>query len=182
MAVAPGPDDLLALAAAEAFVRAYFAGDGAFGDALSDSSGDEAAISYVEWARAFSLEPTSDGYSVAVALQLVVGPLGGPYVRRPLDSVVVELATLDGAPAPVGIPKVAGNGLLGDHVPLEELVPAADVPPGSAAKAVAALGRWGEATVVGGVESATGWAVAVDVKGTSGGRWLLMVETPAEGG
>lgn len=115
MAVQPSIAELSAVARAEWFVTDYFTLDGPFPEELvsafvNDASlpdlpePREAAISYVEWARAFDVRPTAQGYAVSVVFRSLNEEPDGAFVRSPVRAVDVLVAVDDGQTAIADLP------------------------------------------------------------------------------
>jgi len=115
MAVQPSIAELPAVARAEWFVTDYFTVDGPFPEELISAfvndaslpdlpSPADAAISYVEWARAFDIRPTQGGYAVSVVFRSLTEEPGGAFIRSPVRAVDVLVAVDDGETAIADLP------------------------------------------------------------------------------
>lgn len=115
MAVQPSVAELSTVARAEWFVTDYFTVDGPIPEELlfafvNDASLPElpgtadAAISYVEWARAFDIRPTTSGYAVSVVFRSLTEEPSGAFVRGPVRAVDVLVAVDDGQTAIADLP------------------------------------------------------------------------------
>jgi hypothetical protein len=143
-------------------------------------------VSYVEWARAYAIEPLlPSGYRVAVAFRTLSAPEGEAVTRRPVRAVEVDIA-VDSAgatlvldlPRPAVIPTatpIAANHPVGD-----EVGSGADAPSDIAAAAVASAGVAGvDASVVRAESRDGGWRFVVAVVDESGMAFPLSVWLPA---
>ncbi len=103
MAVQPATAELGAVARAEWFVTDYFTVDGPMPEELPaafvvdadlpDSFRETASgTSYVEWARAYEVRPTADGYAVSVVFRSLTEEPDGAFVRGPVRAVEVLVA------------------------------------------------------------------------------------------
>lgn len=116
MAFLPAPEELLAVARAEWFVSDYFTIDGAESGATDVTSAfvggadvptlphsvDQAATSYVEWARAFRVNQLGGGsYAVGVLFRTLYTDGEGEFRRSGVRAVEVEIA-IDGRHSGVG--------------------------------------------------------------------------------
>jgi hypothetical protein len=124
MAMPPDPAARLAMVRAEWFVTDYFtadlepSGSAEVRAALPASVAAElsldvgAAVSYVEWARAYRVEEVGDGtYRVAVAFRTLGAPPDRGFTRQPVRAVelLIGVGGDDGTtvldlPAPIAIP------------------------------------------------------------------------------
>jgi len=115
MAVVPAVAELAAVARAEWFVTDYFTVDGPIPEELITAfvndaaipdlpTGDGAGISYVEWARAFDVRPTTSGYVISVVFRSLTEEPDGAFVRGPVRAVDVLIAVEDGETAVVELP------------------------------------------------------------------------------
>lgn len=115
MAVVPAVAELAAVARAEWFVTDYFTVDGPIPEELISAfvndaaipdlpTGDEAGISYVEWARAFDVRPTTDGYAISIVFRSLTEEPDGAFVRGPVRAVDVLIAVEDGETAVAELP------------------------------------------------------------------------------
>jgi hypothetical protein len=130
-------------------------------------------ISYVEWARAMSVEVLgADLYRVDVVFRTIGGPRDGPFTRLPVRAVRVAvqgdgfgMAVVD-LPSPASLPSELGSP------PWPEQ--SGDLPEGVAAAALAAAGAWGdEPAVVGWSAAGNGWRVVVEADDAAANRWPL---------
>ena len=103
MAVPPAISELSAVARAEWFVTDFFTVDGPIPEELISAfvndavlpelpGGTDADISYVEWARAFSIRPTEQGYAVSVVFRSLTEEPDGAFIRSPVRAVEVLVA------------------------------------------------------------------------------------------
>lgn len=188
MAVLPEEEIRIALMRAEWFITDYFTVDGessAIADdtaALPDGhtaiplphSSPGTGISYVEWARAFHLEPQGPAqYRVSVAFRTLAGPTVGSLSRTPVRAVSVDVRVgIDGGsavidfPAPVEPPRA----LVLAAVEVPELDAPSDVLTDALAAATAVGGE--PVPIVAGLDE-DGWRVVVLVGDASGLRWPL---------
>jgi hypothetical protein len=189
MAVMPEEEMRAAAMRAEWFVTDFFTVDGeasAGADVLAALPAgignsplphiDGGGISYVEWARAFFVEPLGPArYHIEVAFRSLAGPGPGQLVRGPVRAVSVEVRLgVDGEtivadyPAPIEMPPALQ--LEGDEVA------EADAPPEILAEALAAASAVGSdpAVVLTGLDD-DGWRIVVMVGDESGLRWPLAV-------
>ena len=115
MAIQPSVAELSAIARAEWFVTDYFTVDGPIPEELisafvNDASLptppaiEDAAISYVEWAKAFDVRPTARGYSVSVVFRSLTEEPDGAFIRSPVRAVNVLVAVDDGQTAIEDLP------------------------------------------------------------------------------
>ncbi|MEA3502269.1 MAG: hypothetical protein U9R47_05790 [Actinomycetota bacterium] len=115
--MAPGPAvaELAAVARAEWFVTDYFTVDGPIPEELISAFVNDAAIpdlpdgegngiSYVEWARAFDVRPTTGGYAVSVVFRSLTEEPDGAFVRGPVRAVDVLIAVEEGETAIAELP------------------------------------------------------------------------------
>lgn len=192
------PDDLgarAAVARAEWFVTDYFTADlepNGTTDVRSALPGgvdlptmpqdEPAGVSYVEWARAFSVEPVGDGrYRVAVAYRLLGAPEEGGFVRLPVRAVevAVEVTPSGGSvvadlPTPVALP--AGP------VPAPWPADVEEVPQVVVDGAIAAAAGWGtEHRFLAAGHITGGWRVVLSAADEVGNRWPLVVRVDDSG-
>lgn len=190
MAVLPEEEMRAAVMRAEWFVTDFFTVDGA-SSAESDVTAalatrpDEVplphataadGISYVEWARAFFVEPVEPGtYRVSVAFRTLTGADAADLSRSQVRAVAVSVrvgargATIvTNLPAPLGSPA----SLSAEPQPFTE----AEAPDDVLAAAFAAAMNVGSdpAPLLVGTDD-EGWRVVVMVGGESGMRWPLAV-------
>jgi hypothetical protein len=194
MAVIPQFDSLLVTARAEWFVTDFFTVDGdvagfdslqetlPIGAATTWTHESGAGVSYVEWARAVSVDPGESGrFEVVVLFRALAGSDRGSLERQPVRAVAVVVAVDDSGavavadlPRPVALPsayRVDAIAVGGEDVP-------EDV---SAAAARTAATTWGlEFTVVDATLDQGMWRVAVLAADPSGLEWPLIVRLPAE--
>ena len=115
MAAQPSIAELSAVARAEWFVTDFFTVDGPLPEELISAfvndaslpdlpSPADAAISYVEWARAFDIRPTQVGYAVSVVFRSLTEEPGGAFIRSPVRAVDVLVAVDDGETAIADLP------------------------------------------------------------------------------
>lgn len=190
MAVLPEEEMRAAVMRAEWFVTDFFTIDGEFSaateitTALPDGhaavplphQSTEAGISYVEWARAYRVEPLAPArYRVSVAFRTLAGVAVGNLVRTPVRAVTVDVEVgRDGATAVIDFPSPAplpGTLTLGAVE-----IPEMDAPPeilAAALQAAAAVGT-DPAPLLTGLDGA-GWRIVVLVSNGSGLRWPLAV-------
>ncbi len=187
LAVGPGDGPRAAAARAEWFVIDYFTADldplGSIdlrrslpaGAELPDLPQDppNEGISYVEWARALSVEEVGSGlYRVEVAFRTIAGPPDGPLLRLPVRAVRVAIegdlfgmAVVD-LPAPAPLPVELGS------VPWPAAT--AEPPPAIATAALDAATEWGaDAELSTAGPAGDGWRVVVEVADEAGNRWPL---------
>jgi hypothetical protein len=191
MAVLPEEEGRVAAARAEWFVTDYFTVDGGAGAAermagivpdalvgfLPHGAG-ATGLSYVEWARAFRVEPGGAAeYAVSVAYGSVASVAGGPIVRQPVAAVEVTVRFNDagepevaGLPRPIPVPNSSGA-----------LVAVQAPPPEVTTQALAVATVHGtEPEAVAAYRTPRGWDVVVMVThAASGVRWPLAI--PVEG-
>ena len=115
MAVEPAAAELGAIARAEWFVTDYFTVDGPMPEELLSAfvndadlpdlpGGTDAGTSYVEWARAYDVRPTGDGYAVFVVFRSLTEEPDGSFVRGPVRAVEVLVAVEEGETAIAELP------------------------------------------------------------------------------
>jgi len=190
MAVLPEEEMRAAVMRAEWFVTDFFTIDGGSSsagditDALPDGhaavplphQSTEAGISYVEWARAYRLEPLGPArYRVFVAFRTLGGPAVGNLTRAPVRAVTVDVEVgPDGATAVSDFPSPTPPPATLALTPVE--VTEMDAPPEVLADALQAATTVGSdaAPFLAGLD-ATGWRVVVLVGDASGLRWPLVV-------
>lgn len=141
----------------------------------------DVGVTYVEWARAFRVEPQGDGrYTVAVMFRSLASPEGAAYYRVPMRAVEVTVAVgADGGTTVLDLPSAAslpeGPAVLPWHS--DAVAPPADV----AADAVAAASAWGsEPLVLSATLESEGWRVVVAVGDEIGSRWPVVVVLPVD--
>ncbi|HLA65869.1 MAG TPA: hypothetical protein VJP05_00050 [Acidimicrobiia bacterium] len=189
MADPPDPAARAAVVRAEWFVTDYFTADlepdgsaevraalptGAVLPDFPQDGGE--GISYVEWARAFDVEPASDGeYLVSVAFRTLGAPPGRGFSRQPVRAVSVLVGVSDGGGAtvldlPSPIPLPAGPEPA--PWPEETVDPPQQVVDVAAARASA----WGsEPRISSAAQVGDIWRVVVTVADSVGNRWPLVV-------
>ena len=189
MADPPDPGARAAVVRAEWFVSDYFTADlepdGSAdvraalpsGAVLPDFPQDGGTgISYVEWARAFAVEPAEDGnYLVSVAFRTLAAPPERGFSRQPVRAVSVLVAVSDGGgasvldlPSPIAVPA----GPEPEPWPEETIDPPQDVVDIAAGRASA----WGaDPRISSAAQVGTGWRVVVTVADDAGNRWPLVV-------
>ena len=189
MADPPDPGARAAVVRAEWFVTDYFTADlepdgsaevraalptGAVLPEFPQDGGE--GISYVEWARAFDVEPSGDGdYVVSVAFRTLGAPPGRGFSRQPVRAVSVLVGVSDGGgatvldlPSPIPLPA----GPEPDPWPEEMADPPQDVVDIAAARASA----WGiEPRISSAAQVGEVWRVVVTVADDVGNRWPLVV-------
>jgi len=115
MAIEPATAEYGAVARAEWFVTDYFTVDGPMPEELLSAfvndarlpdlpGGTDAGTSYVEWARAYDVRPTTDGYAVSVVFRSLTEEPDGSFVRGPVRAVEVLVAVVDGETAIAELP------------------------------------------------------------------------------
>ena len=189
MAVMPEEEMRAAVMRAEWFVTDFFTVDGDV-SAVSDVLGalptgraalplpheSGAGLSYVEWARAYLVEPLGPArYRVAVAFRTRTGPAPGELVRSPVRAVTVDIQVgADGAtrvadyPAPVEPPPALDV----EVAVVPEMEASQDILAG--ALVVASSVGTEPSILLAGLD-ADGWRVIVLVGDRSGLRWPLAV-------
>ena len=119
MAVQPATAELGAVARAEWFVTDYFTVDGPMPEELPaafvvdadlpDSFRETASgTSYVEWARAYEVRPTADGYAVSVVFRSLTEEPDGAFVRGPVRGARGRAGRGDGDRGPADPAHAAG--------------------------------------------------------------------------
>ncbi|NQV05711.1 hypothetical protein HQ535_04100 [bacterium] len=182
--------ELAAVARAEWFVTDYFTADleptgsadirtalavGVELPSLPQDGGE--GLSYVEWARAFSVMALGDGtFRVGVVYRALGAPPDRGFVRLPVRAVTVDVATtVDGGsvvidlPSPVSLP--AG--------PEPEEWPGVDESPPSGVvdSAVGWAAGWGaEPRVVASQRGLDEWRIVLTFADEVGNRWPLSIE------
>ena len=189
MADPPDPGARAAVVRAEWFVTDFFTDDlepGGSSDvrsALTDSAGtldfpqdSGEAVSYVEWARAFEVEPAGDGtYRVSVAFRTLGAPAGRGFTRQPVKAVSVLIGVSAGGgttvldlPSPLILPV----GPEPEPWPEESVDPPQEIVDIAAARASV----WGtEPRILAATPVDEGWRVIVTVVDGVGIRWPLVV-------
>jgi len=115
LAIEPATAEYGAVARAEWFVTDFFTVDGPMPEELLSAfvndavlpdlpSGEDAGTSYVEWARAYDVRPTPDGYAVFVVFRCLTEEDDGSFVRGPVRAVEVLVAVRDGETAIADLP------------------------------------------------------------------------------
>jgi hypothetical protein len=190
MAVLPDEEMRAAVMRAEWFVTDFFTVEGATSaesDVKAAMAGGlaggplphgaaESAISYVEWARAYLVEPVEPGtYRVSVTFRTLSGP--GPSELLPSNVRAVAISVQVGAegativldlPSPLSPPSALAAALpaFSEGEPPEGMVESAFV--------AARSGGTEPATLLAGADD-SGWLVVVMVGDDSGLRWPLVV-------
>jgi hypothetical protein len=194
MAVPPDPAARLAAVRAEWFVTDYFTADlepngsAEVRAALPASVATElsldvgAAVSYVEWARAFRIEEVGDGtYRVAVAFRTLGAPPDRGFNRQPVRAVELLIAvggddgtTVLDLPAPIPIP-VGPEGAVWEGEP--------GTPPQAIVDLVSTRASlWGtEPRIVSASERDGEWRVVVTIADAIGARWPFALRVGSEG-
>ncbi|MEN8234470.1 MAG: hypothetical protein ABFR89_06055 [Actinomycetota bacterium] len=114
-AVEPVVAELAAIARAEWFVTDYFTVDGPMPEELFTAFvGDavlpempilqDTGITYVEWARAFDVRATPNGYGVSVVFRSLTEEADGTFVRSPVRAVEILVAVQEGETAVAELP------------------------------------------------------------------------------
>lgn len=188
MAHPPDAQERIAIMKAEWFVIDYFTADlepngsadiraalppGSLPEFPQDS-GD--SISYVEWARAFRVEPAGpDAYRVTVAFRTLAAPPDRGFTRQPVRAVEVLVGVLgDGGAAVLDLPSPVGLPAGPEPAPWPEA--AADPPPTVVEAAASRAALWGtEPRVVSVHRLERGWRVVLTVADAAGNRWPLSV-------
>jgi hypothetical protein len=188
MALPPDPGARAAVAKAEWFVTDYFTADfeptgsadvrAALPGGVPTSFPQDGieGISYVEWARAFRVEPSGDGaFRVGVVFRTLAAPPDRGFVRQPVRAVEVLVAVRpDGGASILDLPTPIVMPAGPDPVDLPS--PTEDAPEPVVDAAVAQVAGWGtEPRVVSTHRMATGWRVVVTVADSAGNRWPLAV-------
>lgn len=153
-------------------VRAALPEGGAFPSFPQDDPA--AGLSYVEWARAFRVEPLGEGlFRVAVAYRALGARAEGAFRRLPVRAVEVVVAVgAEGATAVTDLPAPAA--LPADLEPGGWPAEGAPAPPGVLEIALAEASAWGESPeVLSSTAAGTGWRVVVAVADAAGTRWPL---------
>lgn len=115
MAVQPSISELSAVARAEWFVTDYFTVDGPLPEELITAFVNDASlpdlpspadgsVSYVEWARAFDIRATANGYAVSVVFRSLTEEPDGTFLRSPVRAVDVLVAVDGGETAIIDLP------------------------------------------------------------------------------
>ncbi|MEN8114000.1 MAG: hypothetical protein ABFS21_06395 [Actinomycetota bacterium] len=115
LAVEPAVAELAAIARAEWFVTDYFTIDGPMPEELllafvGDADLPElpilqdTGITYVEWARAFDVRATPNGYGISVVFRSLTEEEDGAFVRGPVRAVEVLIAVEEGETAIAELP------------------------------------------------------------------------------
>jgi hypothetical protein len=189
MAVLPEEEMRLAVMRAEWLVRDYFTVDGpsaAVGDVRSVLPVELAdvelphvgpgGVSYVEWARAFTVEPLGPAqYRVSVAFRSLVGEGSGSLARSPVRAVSVDVAvTPEGVTSVLDLPSpLAAPGSTQSPI---ELPAQAEAPPeviAAALNLVADLGN--DPQLVSSGLAGDEWRLVFVVTDESGHRWPVVV-------
>ena len=115
MAVQPSISELSAVARAEWFVTDYFTVDGPLTEELISAFVNDASlpdlpspadgsVSYVEWARAFDIRATANGYAVSVVFRSLTEEPDSTFIRSPVRAVDVLVAVDGGETAIIDLP------------------------------------------------------------------------------
>lgn len=193
MADPPDPAARLAMVRAEWFVTDYFTADleptgsaevraALPASVATDLSLDiGAAVSYVEWARAYRVEEAGDGvYRVAVAFRTLGAPPDRGFTRQPVRAVEVLIAVEgDGAtvidlpsPAFVALGPEAGAFEGEEATPPQEIVD----------RVSTRASLWGtEPRIVSARHLDGEWRVVVTIADPAGARWPLALRLTSEG-
>ncbi|MBI5158398.1 MAG: hypothetical protein HZA58_10385 [Acidimicrobiia bacterium] len=193
MADPPDPAERLAMVRAEWFVTDYFTADlepsgsaevraALPASVAADLSLDVgAAVSYVEWARAYRVEEAGDGiYRVAVAFRTLGAPPDRGFARQPVRAVEVLIAVEgDGAtvidlPAPafVALGPEAGTFAGEEATPPQEIVDEVST----------RASLWGtEPRIVSARHLDGEWRVVVTIADPAGARWPFALRLSSEG-
>lgn len=179
LAGAPDVDQRLAEVRAEWFVSEYFStggiGEGLLAGGITERTIPDGAYSWVEWARAVTVETVGGGrYDVTVVFRTIAGDGERPVAATPVRAVSVPVQVGEaGASGVVDLPSpVAVPGL----VPTEPPPALVDVPEAvSAAAREQAVLAGGTAVVVGGTQAEGGWRVVVAVTDRSGASFPVVV-------
>ncbi len=196
MAVAPIGPERAAATRAEWFVYDYFTADmeptGSADVASSLPAGADlpempqdniSSLSYVEWARAFRVEPAGDAaYRVGVVFRMLGAPPDRGFFRLAARAVevLVEVSPDGGTvvadlPSPISVPAA----------PEPAPWPAAgeDEAPSRVVSQAIVLGRaWGdEPRLVGTQPIAGGWRVVLSVADEVGNRWPVAIRVDGNG-
>jgi len=187
MAVEPATAELGAVARAEWFVTDYFTVDGPIPEELLSAfvadadlpdsfRGTASGTSYVEWARAYGVRPTADGYAVSVVFRSLTEEPDGSFVRGPVRAVEVLVAVQDGETAiadlPIPIMPPVYNSIEGWMKTEEE---ARD---DAVAATLEYAGLFDEsAEVVGSGAVGPEWRVVFTIGDRSGNRWPVVMRS-----
>jgi hypothetical protein len=190
MAVLPEEEMRTAVMRAEWFVTDFFTVDGessAIADisaALPDGHGAApfphsaggSGISYVEWARAYFVEPLGPArYRVSVAFRTLAGPAVGNLVRTPVRAVTVDIEV--GPDGATGVSDFPSPAPAPPSLALPAIdTPDMDAPPDILASALQSTSGVGTnpAPFLTGLDD-EGWRIVVLIGDESGLRWPLVV-------
>lgn len=189
MADPPDPAARAAVVRAEWFVTDFFTddlepdGSSDIRAALPTGSGQVEfpqdggeAISYVEWARAYQVEPVGDGtYRVSVVFRTLGAPPGRGFTRQPVRAVSVLIGVSAGGGASVlDLPSPLTMPVGPEPPPLPDET--TDPPQAVVDVAAARASVWGtEPRIVGASEVGESWRVVVTVADDVGNRWPLVI-------
>ena len=173
-----------AAAVAEWVASDFFTVDGGteiprdLGHALPEGSplpvGLPGSRSFVEWARAISVEePTPGSFDVLVMVRRLGATEGANYQRMPPIAVVIRLAWTQGGWSVADLPALADSPLLVQASSWSEN----EVPTEVAASVTASTG--GE--VVAGVTVGGVWRLVVQMEDSTGVTWPMVIWTDAKG-
>jgi hypothetical protein len=186
MAAAPDTQRRAAIMRAEWFVTDFFTVDEdasaeAVAAALVPLEGmvlpheSPVGVSYVEWARAYAVEPLPvSGYRVAVAFRTLSAPEGEEVIRRPVRAVQLDVAVEpDGATAVLDLPR-----------PVSLPAPALSRPPAAAGSGIGSGTRAPAEFEAAAIESARTAGSGVSVLGAEphDGGWRFVVAVVDESG
>ena len=188
MALVPQFEASAVAARAEWFVTDFFTVDGdpagldsVWGSlpagAVAPDHGSGAGVSYVEWARAVSVEHTEpDGFEVTVVFRTLAGGDRTSLRRQPVRAVIVGVAVDRGGA--VGVVDLPEPAVLPPTLEIEAIDGESTdpLPESVRAAALAAADAWGtDATVERSALIDGWWRVEVSVADASGLRWPLAV-------
>ena len=193
MADPPDPATRLAIIRAEWFVTDYFTADlepsgsaevraALPASVAADLSLDVgAAVSYVEWARAYRVEEAGDGiYRVAVAFRTLGAPPDRGFARQPVRAVEVLIAVAGDGATVIDLPAPAFVAL-GPEVGAfegEEATPPQEIVDEVSTRA----SLWGtEPRIVSARHLEGEWRVVVTIADPAGARWPFALRLTSEG-
>ena len=192
MAMPPDPAARVAMVRAEWFVTDYFtadlepSGSADVRAALPASVAEElsldvgAAVSYVEWARAYRVEAVGDGtYRVSVAFRTLGAPPDRGFTRQPVRAVELLIAvggdngtTVLDLPAPIAIP-VGPEAAVWEG---ESATPPQEIVDWVSTRA----SLWGtEPRIVSATQRDGEWRVVVTIADAVGARWPFALRVGA---
>lgn len=193
MADPPDPAARLAMVRAEWFVTDYFtadlepSGSAEVRAALPASVAMElsldigAAVSYVEWARAYRVEEAGDGiYRVAVAFRTLAAPPDRGFTRQPVRAVEVLIAVEGEGATVVDLPSPAFVALGPEAWAFEgeEATPPQEIVDQVSTRA----SLWGmEPRIVSARHLDGEWRVVVTIADFAGARWPFALRLTSEG-